>query len=188
MQAAIVGALALAALSTLGDFVWANWRVRHLALYGVVHGMAIFMAIGFILGRHRGAGRGARGAVLGVIAGGLAAGSFYALRPLLGYSAMFASWMLVWVALGVIGAWLSMPPHASGIAGPLLRAALMRGLAAALLSGAAFYAVSGMWMPFNPRGWMDYAEHFVRWTVAFLPGFAALLVGAEAQPTAARRS
>jgi hypothetical protein len=29
-------------------------------------------------------------------------------------------------------------------------------------------------MPFDPRGW-DYARHFVYWTVAYLPGFAALL-------------
>ena len=188
MRTAILGALALAALSTFGDFVWANWRVRHLALYGVLHGMAIFMAIGFILGSHRGARRGVTGAVLGVIAGALAAGSFYAMRPLLGYSAMFVSWMLVWIALGAIGTMLMWPRHASVTAGPLLRAALTRGLAAALLSGAAFYAVSGMWMPFNPIGWLDYAEHFVRWTIAFLPAFAALLVGADRPGTAARRT
>ena len=42
------------------------------------------------------------------------------------------------------------------------------------VSCAAFYAVSGMWFPFNPAGW-DYAVHFVSWTFAFLPGFAALL-------------
>lgn len=147
MQAAIIGALVLAALSTLGDFVWANWHVRHLALYGVLHGMAIFMAIGFILGVRRGMRRGAAGALLGVIAGALAAGSFYAMRPLLGYSAMFASWMLVWIALGVIGTMLSAPNDTIIMNSRLLRRALTRGLAAALLSGAAFYAVSGMWMP-----------------------------------------
>ncbi len=177
MKAAIAGALAVAAISTLGDFVWANWQVRHLAFYGVLHGMAIFMVIGFVLGVRQGMKRGAVGALLGVIAGALAAGSFYALRPLLGYSAMFASWVLVWIALGVIGTMLA-TPSGSIMAGLLLRRALTRGLAAALLSGAAFYAVSGMWMPFNPQGWGDYAEHFARWTVAYLPAFAALLVGA----------
>ena len=182
MRAAIIGALAVAALSTLGDFVWANWQVRHLALYGVLHGMAIFMAIGFILGVRRGMGRAAAGAGLGVIAGALAAGSFYAMRPLLGYSAMFASWMLVWIALGAIGTMLAVPNSSSIMAGLLLRRALTRGVAAALLSGAAFYAVSGMWMPFNPQGWGDYAEHFARWTAAYLPAFAALLVGADSPP------
>jgi hypothetical protein len=180
VQAAILGALALAALSTLGDFVWANWEVRHLALYGVLHGMALFMAIGCILGMRQGVNRAATGALLGVIAGALAAGSFYAMRPLLGYSAMFASWILVWIALGVIGTMLATRTN-SIMASSLLRRALTRGLAAALLSGAAFYAVSGMWMPFNPQGWGDYAEHFARWTVAYLPAFAALLVGTDSQ-------
>jgi hypothetical protein len=36
-----------------------------------------------------------------------------------------------------------------------------------------------MWMPFNPQAWADYAEHFARWTVAYLPAFAALLVGSD---------
>ena len=170
---AIVGALALAAVSTLGDFIWANWRVRHLMLYGIVHGMAIFLAVGTVLGvRH---GKGTAGAVLGVVAGAAAAASFYVLRPLLGYGAMFASWILVWVALGVINARLSgRAPITAGAA---------RGVAAALLSGAAFYAVSGMWAPFDPRGPADYAEHFARWTLAFFPGFAALLIGGRPRRT-----
>jgi hypothetical protein len=163
---AILGALAVAALSTLGDFVWANWQVRHFALYGVLHGMAIFLAIGLFLGAL--AARPMAGAIAGVVAGAAAAGSFYLLRPTLGYSAMFVSWILVWIALGVINARLQQ-------SGSRLPELLGRGVAAALLSGAAFYAVSGMWFPFDPQGW-DYAVHFASWTVAYLPGFAALLV------------
>jgi len=154
---ALVGALVLAAISTAGDFVWANWRVRHLAVYGVIHGVAMFLVAGYVLGARN--GRGLPSAIGGVIAGVAGAASFYALRPLLGYSAMFLSWILVWVVLG----------YAS-------KAGVARGVVAALLSGAAFYVVSGMWMPFNPSGPLDYAEHFVRWTIAFLPGFAALLL------------
>jgi hypothetical protein len=30
-------------------------------------------------------------------------------------------------------------------------------------------------MPFNPQG-LDYVKHFVYWTLAYLPGFAALLL------------
>lgn len=157
MVHALVGALVLAAISTAGDFVWANWRVRHLAVYGVVHGVVMFLAAGYLLGVRN--GRGLAGAIGGVIAGVTGAASFYALRPLLGYSAMFLSWIVVWVVLA----------YAS-------KAGVARGVAAALLSGAAFYLVSGMWMPFNPSGPLDYAEHFVRWTIAFLPGFAALLL------------
>jgi hypothetical protein len=48
-------------------------------------------------------------------------------------------------------------------------------LAAAFGSGVAFYAISGIWRPFDPVGW-DYAVHAAAWTLAYLPGFAALLV------------
>ena len=179
-MSAVAGALLLAALSTLGDFVWANWRVRHLMLYGVLHGMAIFLAIGLFLGARTAAPL--LGGIAGVAAGAAAAGSFYLLAPLMGYSAMFASWVLVWIALGFISLWLTMRAAArqsgagssSVTLGVLLTEGFGRGIVAALASGAAFYAVSGMWFPFNPAGW-DYAVHFASWTVAFLPGFAALL-------------
>lgn len=160
---AFLGALILAAISTAGDFVWANWRVRHLAVYGVIHGVVMFAAAGYVLGWRN--GRGPISAIGGVIAGVAGALSFYALRPILGYSAMFVSWILVWVVLGY-----------AVKAGGAAKAGVTRGVAAALLSGVAFYLVSGMWMPFNPSGPLDYAEHFVRWTIAFLPGFAALLL------------
>ena len=105
LMSALAGAVLLAALSTLGDFVWANWRVRHLMLYGVLHGMAIFLAIGLFLGGRTGAPL--LGGIAGVIAGAAAAGSFYLLRPVMGYSAMFVSWVLVWIALGFINPWLT---------------------------------------------------------------------------------
>jgi hypothetical protein len=179
-MSALTGALLLAALSTLGDFVWANWRVRHFMLYGVLHGMAIFLAIGLFLGGRTGAPL--LGGIAGVVAGAAAAGSFYLFAPVLGYSAMFLSWILVWIALGLLNLWLAMRGGAgragagspSATSGALLKDGLGRGVVAALASGAAFYAVSGMWFPFNPARW-DYAVHFASWTVAFLPGFAALL-------------
>jgi hypothetical protein len=175
MMPAIAGALVLGALSTLGDFVWANWQVRHMAAYGVLHGMAIFLAIGLFLGAI--AGRPVAGAIFGVLAGAAAAGSFYAMRPLLGYRAMFVAWILVWIALGVINARLQVRQAPTTRVGFVsLPAVLVRGVLAALASGAAFYAVSGMWFPFDPQGW-DYADHFARWTVAYVPGFAALLYG-----------
>jgi hypothetical protein len=180
LVSALVGALALGALMTIGDFIWANWRVRHTVVHGVVHGMAVFLAIGLILGGRTGAPL--LGGVAGVVAGAAAAGSFYLFAPLLGYAAMFVSWVLVWIALGLIYLWLQTRAAAraaggasSSIAsGSLVKDGFGRGVVAALASGAAFYAVSGMWFPFNPAGW-DYLVHFGSWTVAFLPGFAALL-------------
>jgi hypothetical protein len=52
---------------------------------------------------------------------------------------------------------------------------MLRSLFAAVGTGLGFYAISGIWFPFNPHGW-DYAVHFAAWTVAYFPGFAALLV------------
>lgn len=185
LVSALVGALLLGALMTVGDFIWANWRVRHMMVYGIVHGMAIFLAIGLFLGGRTGAPL--LGGVAGVVAGAAAAGSFYLFAPLMGYSAMFLSWVLVWIALGFINLWLTtraavrrLGAGSSSVAsGAALKDGLGRGVIAALASGAAFYAVSGMWFPFNPAGW-DYAVHFASWTVAFLPGFAALLWRREA--------
>ena len=54
--------------------------------------------------------------------------------------------------------------------------ALARGVLAAVGSGAAFYAISGIWTDPRPGG-PDYGHHFLSWTLAFLPGFLALLVG-----------
>ena len=178
-MSALAGAVLLGALMTFGDFVWANWRVRHLMLYGILHGMAIFLAIGLFLGARTGAPL--LGGIAGVVAGAAAAGSFYLLRPLMGYSAMFA---VVGARLDRAGVHQPLADDARDLTatrrgsaasvGVMLTDGLGRGVVAALASGAAFYAVSGMWFPFNPAGW-DYAVHFASWTVAFLPGFAALL-------------
>ena len=51
---------------------------------------------------------------------------------------------------------------------------VIRGILAMIGSGLGFYFISGIWRPFNPQGW-DYAVHFLSWTIAFLPGFLALL-------------
>ena len=164
--AAIQGSLAIAALSTLGDFIWATWIPRHLPAYGLTHGTLLFLGIGLVLGVV--AHRPAAGAIAGALIGAGGAAGFYLLAPLAGYAAMFLMWIAIWVALGVLGVWLR--------TGTLdLRAGLSRGGVAAVMSGAAFYAISGIWRPFDPHGW-DYVTHFGAWTLAYLPGFGALLL------------
>ncbi len=164
------GALVMAGVSTIGDFIWATWIPRHRPIYGLTHGTMLFLCLGLYLGAC--AGRPAIGAGAGALLGFLAAGSFYELAPLTGYWVMFVLWIAVWVGLGFLnGAVLQ---KRSGI-----REALVRGVVAAIGSGLAFYAVSGIWFPFRPRGW-DYGVHFLSWTVAYLPGFAALLVKSRA--------
>ena len=68
----ITGTLAIAALSTLGDFVWATWISSHRSVYGLIHGALLFLAIGLFLGRL--AQRAGAGAIAGACVGALAAG------------------------------------------------------------------------------------------------------------------
>lgn len=166
VAATIAGSITIAAVSTLGDFIWATWIPRHRPAYGLAHGALLFLSIGLFLGAL--ARRPAAGAVAGAAIGGLAAGTFYLLAPLAGYSSMFLVWTGAWVAL-------------TGLNGRLdqrridRREVMARGAVAAVASGAAFYAISGIWRPFDPRGW-EYAVHLGAWTAAYLPGFGALLL------------
>ena len=170
VTATLSGALAIAAVSTFGDYVWATWIPRPRPIYGLAHGAVLFLAIGLflgILGR-----RPAAGALWGAFIGLAAAGSYYLLVPVAGSSVMFLAWVGAWIAIGVLHAHL----QRSGVG---LKASWLRGIVASLVCGAAFYAVSGIWFPFRPRGW-DYLWHFGAWTIAFLPGFAALLIANQA--------
>jgi hypothetical protein len=167
LAATVTGATVIAALSTFGDFVWATWIPRHEVVYGLTHGTLLFLSIGLFLGASR--RQPVEGAIYGALIGALAAGSFYLLAPIVGFSAMFVAWFGLWLALAVMDAHLSKRPA-------VRRAVLGRGGAAAIMSGVAFYAISGIWRPFDPQGW-DYAVHFGAWTLAYLPGFAALLIG-----------
>jgi hypothetical protein len=168
----------MAAAATLGDFIWATWITQHLAIYGMTHGILLFAVAGLVLGVP--ARRPVAGIVAGVMVGALAAGSFYLMRPLLGYSGMFVSWVGLWVALAIVNARLhrrrtSMADVAT------------RGAVAAVASGIGFYAISGIWRPFDPVGW-DYAMHFAGWTIAYLLGFAPLMCHRQMTPGVILRS
>lgn len=154
MRHAIIGALLIAAVSTLGDFVWAGLNLRHRVVYGLAHGAILFLCMGAYFGSLQ--KNTFMGALYGAAIGLAAAGSFYVLAPVAGYSVMFFVWAFVWIALAV-----------------LARAPLLRGVLAMVGSGLGFYLISDIWRPFNPEGW-DYAVHFLSWTIAFLPGLLAL--------------
>jgi hypothetical protein len=165
MRHTLIASLAIAALSTLGDFIWATWLPEHRAVYGFAHGLLLFCAVGLVFGIL--AGRPGAGAAAGAAIGAGAAGTYYVFSPLFGYSTMFVVWFAVWMALALSYARLS------GGVTPT-RVVLARGAMAAAASGLAFYLISGIWMPFDPQGW-DYAVHVAAWTFAYFPGFAALL-------------
>ena len=167
MRSAMTGALLIAAVSTLGDFVWAGLGLRHRTVFGLAHGMILFLCMGAYLGSLE--GKAVRGAVAGALIGLTAAGSFYVLAPVAGYSVMFAVWAFVWLALAVLTGRVLPGENRRSWSETVARGAL-----AMLGSGAGFYLISGIWRPFDPKGW-DYAVHFLSWSLAYSPGFLALL-------------
>lgn len=179
MRNAIVGALLIAGVSTLGDFVWAGLHLRHRVVYGLAHGALLFLCMGAYFGwLYK---KPLTGALYGAAIGLAAAGGFYVLAPIAGYSVMFFVWAFIWIALAVsVGSGFAALPFRRGHdAGTWTwRSTLARGVLAMIGSGLGFYLISGIWRPFNPQGW-DYAVHFLSWTVAYLPGFLALLVEAR---------
>ena len=100
--------------------------------------------------------------------GSLATAGFYVLQPLMGYAAMFPLFFALWFGLGLLSCRVLQRRDS-------MNAIVVRSLLAAVGSGLGFYAISGIWMPFNPHG-LDYVKHFIYWTLAYLPAFAALLV------------
>jgi hypothetical protein len=164
MMHAVVGALLLGAVSTLGDFVWEAMHLRHRVGYGIVHGAIVCLCVGAVVGWH--AGRPALGAAAGPFIGVAAAGFFYILAPMFRYNAMFPAWMFFWICFAILQSQLE----------GLRKTSIVRGIIAAALSGAAFYAISGIWTRPSPDG-PNYLRHFLYWSFAFLPGFLALFAG-----------
>jgi len=169
-RAAIAGALITAAVSTLGDYLWKNVLPHGLPAYWFVHAIVLFATIGLCLGLPS---RRPLAGALGAIAIGCAAtAGFYVLQPAMGYAAMFPLFFAMWIGLGLLTGRVLQQRDSIG-------AVAVRSLVAAVGSGLGFYAISGIWMPFNPQG-LDYVKHFVYWTLAYLPAFAALLVRVHA--------
>jgi hypothetical protein len=165
---AAAAALTLGAASTFGDMLWAGLSLRHRVGYGLLHGAAICLIIGGFVGWR--ARRVIPGLVAGPVIGILAAALFYGLAPWFRYYAMFPAWMFFWVCFGLL------PP----VLGRDRRwwPAVSRGLLAAIVSGLAFYAISGIWTR-PPREGPNYLYNFGAWTFAFLPGFLALFMVAR---------
>lgn len=155
-------ALALGAVMTAGDFAWAYFGVRHSVGAGIAHGALMCACIGVVIGLR--AGRLAPGLVGGPLIGVLAAVTYYLLAPVLRLGAMLPAWMLFWICFALLQRLLVTET---------LGAALGRGAVAAVLSGLAFYAISGIWTTPAPGG-PNYPVHFVSWSFAFFPGFLSL--------------
>jgi hypothetical protein len=172
MRAALVGAVVTAAVSTIGDYLWANVLPHRQPAYWFAHGVLLFMTVGICLGAP--SRKGLAGAIGGVVIGSAAVAGFYFLQPLIGYSALFVLFVALWLALGVLTGQVLQRRDS-------LRAVIVRSTLAAVGSGLGFYVISGIWFPFDPHG-LDYAKHFAYWTLAYLPGFSALLASRRADP------
>ena len=162
MTYALIASLCLGAVMTLGDFAWSALHIQHRVVNGVIHGAAMCLCLGLAIGIR--AGKPLAAAIAGPVIGVIAALAFYALARPLGWSAMFPAWMLLWVLFAVLQQKLENKDRGT---------ALLRGIAAALLSGAVFYMISGIWTNDSHQE-PNLALHFAAWSFAFLPGFAAL--------------
>jgi hypothetical protein len=164
MVTAVVGAIVLGALSTVYDFIWAHFEVRHRAVYGLVHGMSLLSVAGLVLAWP--SRRYVAGLVGGALAGLIAAASFYAFYLVFGYlGGIVAAWMLLWLMFGTLDSQLrGVRPGIESV---------VRGTIAAVASGLAFYLVSGIWTDHGTPP--NYLRNFASWTFAFFPGFSTFL-------------
>lgn len=164
---ALGAAALLAVVMTLGDYLWALLHLPHRTAYGITHGAVMCLFFGLIVGWRM--GRVPQGALAGPIIGVISALVFYALEPLLRYAAVLPAWMSFWIMFAFLQQRLSGAESAG-------RAAL-RGIVAAVLSGVAFYAISGIWT----HGSTDpnYLVNLGSWIIAFLPGFLVLFYGSD---------
>jgi hypothetical protein len=176
MRHALIASLALGAAMTIGDWLWAAFGIRHTITAGLAHGALMCLCLGAAVGLRE--GRVAAGVVAGPIIGVMAAGAFYLLAPALRMMAMFPAWMFFWICFALLQSWMQArwlrqgerPPAAVSIG---LAPMIGRGLAAAVLSGLAFYSISGIWTRHDPGG-PNYLWNFAAWSFAFFPGFAVL--------------
>lgn len=166
---AAAAAGALGAFSTLADWVWAHYLRDGALLPALVHGVLIFALLALVLGRAA-APRDATFRLLWTLplAGLALAGAFYPIARLVGYlGALLVTWVAMWLSLATLQGWAQR-------SGEGLSGAVARGLLAAVGSGLAFWAVSGMWT--DPAFTGGYPTRLAYWTFAFLPGFVALLL------------
>lgn len=168
MLHAFAASIVLGAAMTFGDWLWAALHIRHTVTAGILHGALICLLLGAAIGLRE--GRLAAGAIAGPLIGIAAAAVFYLLASSLGMAAMFPAWMFFWICFALLQAWMR--------PGRRLGTAVVPGLAAAMLSGLAFYAISGIWTRHDASG-PNYVWNLMAWSFAFFPGFLALFLGSR---------
>jgi hypothetical protein len=171
------GIVLIAATATAADWIWYTFGVQHTAWAGVIHGAVLLTVVGGVLGAA--AGRLLRGLPIGALAGVGGALAYYAFVLLIDSrpygAAIPAAWVVTWLILAVCeGRWMRVAAPRS-----LLEIAL-RGTAAAVLSGVAFYFVLNTLWGAPPEGGRSYLLQFLAWAFAWGPGMLALTAGSLA--------
>src|SRR5262249_39622621 len=113
---AIVGLLVVAAVATVGDFIWYTYGVHHTIVAGLVHGALLLAAVGAVLGAA--CGRVLKGLPIGALAGISGAVTYYVLIEVMDRrtygSAIPAAWIIMWLILAALdGRWLRAPARRS---------------------------------------------------------------------------
>jgi len=172
----IGGVLVVAAVATVGDFIWYTYGVRHTLLAGLTHGALLIAVVGAVLGAA--SGHALKGLPIGAIAGIGGATSYFVLVAVMDRrtygAAIPAAWVIMWLLLATLdGRWLRAPARRTWatIAG--------RGFVAAVVGGAAFYLVMNILWGRPPVGGRNYVVQFFVWTFAWAPGLLALTIGGE---------
>lgn len=185
MVKTIVPILIVAAVATLGDYVWYTYGVRHSLVAGIIHGALVLTSVGLVLGLA--SGRPVKGLPIGTIAGIGGALSYYVLvavmDPRTYGTAIPGAWIIMWLLLAALdGRWLQAPERRSWaeVAG--------RGLVAAVLGSIAFHLVLDTLWGRPPAGGRNYAVQFLAWAFAWAPGLLSLMLGGASRATPALRS
>lgn len=168
LRQTLIAAAIMAVVSAFADAFWAAALPEHRAVYGVVHGALLLGAMGAVLAALVASGRVFLGAVGGLLIGVVAAATFYVLYGVVGVLAMVIAWAGLWLAFAGLAGSLATVQEPTG-------RTVMRAAVAAMLSALAFWAISDIWLGEWTTGPL-YVWNAAAWFVAFLPGFAALLL------------
>jgi len=167
----LIGLLIVAAVSTVGDYVWYEIGVEHRVVAGVIHGAILLAAVGGVIGAA--AGRIVAGIPMGAAAGVGGALIYYGIVSAggrgSGATAMVVAWAAVWLIMATLD-------------GRVLRSTaprpwpdiLARGVLAAALGGVAFYFMMDTLWGRPPAEGRNYLLQFAAWLVAWAPGLLAL--------------
>ena len=167
----ILGLLFVAAVATAGDHVWYAVGAHNEATAGSLHGAALLGAVGLVLGWI--SGRIVAGLLSGIAAGVGGALAYYAIAAALGrrgmsLEAMVIAWAAVWYVLAVCDGRILRRP-----APRPWKEIVVRGLAAAVLGGLAFYFMFPFFWGRDSQNYSDVVK-FGAWVIAWAPGILAL--------------